>query len=975
MPRGQRGSRAASPVPSTEQEPGWPPNLKRSLNRNDAELAALTRLHAALRTLKRAIVDEYGEEALVQCVLEDGKRVPVSNVKETKEGGGENDEAPPLADEGDANATTEEEAPQPTRLEQLTAAFLLRMKLRRRLLNRLARRLHRVAHALDGGAVSAPFPPGHGDVVRRFVTEEAERSGFAAASIGNLDNARVIRKGDLEGMKRGMRKERELKGKLEKQRLRRLGKGGGEDNEEEEENPEAMEEVEPKSEVDLLLQGDEEDAALLAELAEYEPGYDKLYSVGPPPPLPPPTPTSPSKKGKSFEDAAEDKDAEEPKAEGAPPADAPAEKQVLQTALPLARTTDPHEVDDNGDYLAGPKSDTATGPSRAPFSLYLAPMRQLHPQERLAEWKRWTREMCEKIPDQATFDELGVGGRGVVFDEENRTTKREAETAVVRGKGKVLRKSVSPEKAEKPGEEDEDATMAEAGAGDEPKAEEDANAAEKKAEGKKGEDAEKKAELPKKQPIKAFSVNPVPSFHYQDLKRVKLLQNEIVSYTRVENKRERVHHYEVAYNKAYQQSIELQQKKATAIADYRKMEEEHKRLEEEFKRTGRQQLATDKSHWERRQFQLKDTKERYGDDAFTREVTNDVLQDMKDRVTVRTSDDVKPDGLGNYRLNEEATKAKREGDDVRATAATVLSHVLDGVERRCRDELAANETFVPPAVSDPHSTIAKYETQETMAQLHARKKDEAKRYIQALEAAFQKAEATRGHLWTKKTEAKGDSRGQTRKPQRSRKSYPTQQQQQLAHQRQMHQQQQLAQQRKMQMMQAQQIRAAAAQGPGGYPVPGQYYQPQPGQPAAASMMAMAAQQAQRNAASTQRHNQVMSAAQNAYGQPAPPANVAQLQGMVAQNLAAGGPPQQISVPGAAVARVPGQGPRYSYGDRYSNANVQARVNSDGTVAPPGVPKLLPDGTFARPSGRQRKGMDWDAVRGVWFPSAPGGEQG
>ena len=298
----------------------------------------------------------------------------------------------------------------------------------------------------------------------------------------------------------------------------------------------------------------------------------------------------------------------------------------------------------------------------------------------------------------------------------------------------------------------------------------------------------------------------------------------------------------------------------------------------------------------------------------------------------------------------------------------MLSHVLDGVERRCRDELAANKTFVPPTVSDPHSTIAKYETQETMTQLHAREKDEAKRHIQALEAAFQKAEVIRSQLWAKKTEAKGDSRGQARKPQRSRKSYPTQQQQQLAHQRQMA----AAQQRQMQMLQAQQIRAAAAQGPGGYPVPGQYYQPQPGQPAAASMMAMAAQQAQRNAASTQRHNQVMSAAQNAYGQPAPPANVAQLQGM--------GPPQQIAVPVqpgrlAVVERMPGQGPRYSYGDRYSNANVQARVNQDGTVAPPGVPKLLPDGTFARPSGRQRKGMDWDAERGVWFPSAPGGEQG
>ena len=28
---------------------------------------------------------------------------------------------------------------------------------------------------------------------------------------------------------------------------------------------------------------------------------------------------------------------------------------------------------------------------------------------------------------------------------------------------------------------------------------------------------------------------------------------------------------------------------------------------------------------------------------------------------------------------------------------------------------------------------------------------------------------------------------------------------------------------------------------------------------------------------------------------------------------------------------------------------------------------MPDGRFARPSGRQRKGCDWDYTRGVWVP--------
>lgn len=47
-------------------------------------------------------------------------------------------------------------------------------------------------------------------------------------------------------------------------------------------------------------------------------------------------------------------------------------------------------------------------------------------------------------------------------------------------------------------------------------------------------------------------------------------------------------------------------------------------------------------------------------------------------------------------------------------------------------------------------------------------------------------------------------------------------------------------------------------------------------------------------------------------------------------------------------------------------NVVARKQGDGTVLPVNL-KRLPNGEFARPIGRQRKGMKWDAVRGVWIP--------
>jgi len=66
--------------------------------------------------------------------------------------------------------------------------------------------------------------------------------------------------------------------------------------------------------------------------------------------------------------------------------------------------------------------------------------------------------------------------------------------------------------------------------------------------------------------------------------------------------------------------------------------------------------------------------------------------------------------------------------------------------------------------------------------------------------------------------------------------------------------------------------------------------------------------------------------------------------------------------------------KYGYGDKYSAINVNARKNPDGTVVPASTPKLLPDGRFSRPAGRQRKGMDWDSINGWWVPMPEGWEQ-
>jgi len=51
--------------------------------------------------------------------------------------------------------------------------------------------------------------------------------------------------------------------------------------------------------------------------------------------------------------------------------------------------------------------------------------------------------------------------------------------------------------------------------------------------------------------------------------------------------------------------------------------------------------------------------------------------------------------------------------------------------------------------------------------------------------------------------------------------------------------------------------------------------------------------------------------------------------------------------------------------KYSADKVKARIYSDGSVMPVSKPKMTKDGLYMRPAGRQRKGMDWDAVIGKW----------
>jgi len=68
------------------------------------------------------------------------------------------------------------------------------------------------------------------------------------------------------------------------------------------------------------------------------------------------------------------------------------------------------------------------------------------------------------------------------------------------------------------------------------------------------------------------------------------------------------------------------------------------------------------------------------------------------------------------------------------------------------------------------------------------------------------------------------------------------------------------------------------------------------------------------------------------------------------------------------SHVPAAESRPQSESKYSAARVRERIATDGTVAPVSEPKKTKDGLYLRPAGRTRKGMNWDAVRGIWVPA-------
>ena len=622
--------------------------LIRSLERNDTEISALMDLNRSLHSVKRAILRTCGENTLLdlgqgkltlasdrdELVVNNNnnnkkKKTSSDNSKEEEKEKEDNDDKnnkdtdSPPAESASSSSSSPPPPPLPSSIlpvtqegQHLCVDFLLRQKLRTRLLNRLIRRLHRVAHAMDGNDVYPPGPPKYGDLRLHIDTEEVQ-----------------------EFIKHFVEKEEALRKLVQAREEESLNIGKENAKEEQDGEDKVMEEGEakPEQEETKTVSGTDEaaqaaaaatsessiapaaasetsiaPAAAPATAAEEETGKndDKMDVDEPTSGDQPPTSAQEGAslegdKGKTNEDsAAPTKEEQAPKAEAevsqtttaeaedeeADPLEAcyevlrdykevyekiidPSTGQVHYTVL-----DDPHEED----YMAI-KFGAGVG----------AQHRSMSTKEKETEFKRWKASLLSRIPDQPTFEELGMKHR--VFqleerrkralkesqDEEGGEEEEEAEKSSPKKKVKAAEKNADAKDDDDDASSKEDAMEVdedaeEKGSADADETEDDKEDSQEEKDENEEEktdvdDAEEKDEAKNKDEkdgnekeedgdaalviAKPISLAAVPSFYSQDLKRIKMVHADLMATSIQEHARRRLEEVTRDYNAGTFQSV------------------------------------------------------------------------------------------------------------------------------------------------------------------------------------------------------------------------------------------------------------------------------------------------------------------------------------------------------------------------------------------------------------------------------------
>jgi hypothetical protein len=513
---------------------------------------------------------------------------------------------------------------------------------------------------------------------------------------------------------------------------------------------------------------------------------------------------------------------------------------------------------------------------------------QASSKEMAMEHKRWMTELLSKIPEQPTFEELGMKIR--VFELEKRR--------------KLCQDSFATSSTTA-ADDDDDVVKEET----ELKKQRTSSNADVDMEENKVPDAESDKKGERDYNRKKFSLEPVPSFYDQDYHRCLMIHNDLIQYSTTEKAKIAL----VEANKEYQEAF----KASSAVQNAKVVAEREKESVMRFYKNELHRFYNARAREFERWSSLKESFDQSKMNDLVRKmqaegvpITNDVSKAM----SLRDTDMVKRALAGAVdrvvAMNDPTEQAigtpyifqssMHSFDQTQKDVASSLAHVVDAVVKRSDsgwisneviDQVHGGEQFSPfHHKNNPETEIIAGPRGETWKDYIARVTIE----IDELNKKLAKCEEFRAQKWSKLVKVQGDMETAKQQRRNNRYSYSN------------------------------------------------------------------AQTALQTASNVQ---QTVAAMQMAKKEKAKAQTMTQYQAP-ARPVSTGYPPNRLAT---VVPSQDGSTNRYLYGDRYSADNVRARISADGSVVPVSMPKKTSDGLYMRPAGRQRKGMEWDAVNGRWVP--------
>lgn len=699
--------------------------LVRSLGRNDTDLAALLRVNASLAKLKEQLLEACGELVLLDLgsgrlsLLQDELHYhPHHGVEYTLS---------------------------PTQT-QLCVDFLLRMKLRRKLANRLIRRLNRVAQAMDGVDVSPPPPPRYGDL-RLHVSPDALQHFTKHQEF--LKKAREF----VESFKEGSTAEGTVK---------------------EEEREETA-----TSEPALVKSGGDETRAIKVDEAAAE---EKNGSSEDPKP-----------EGAQSADAPKEEQGEtnkngeaNPEVAAAKPATTPAESIPGDNAKPLSAPSAPTEVvgasqvkpiafkslqeayevlreyedayskvwDEDSQswtYVLTKQDSLPDYRAITAGAAIGATTRLLSMQEREQEFRRWQTSILARIPNQPTFEQLGMKNRVFMLEQRRKRCLEDIEGDAGTKEARDTKKHT----VESDHEDDYETKMDDVASQDGDATQNNEKpkkiqlAPRKKKETDENEDRPEQEQAQSEGPrlIKPMCLAAVPSFYDQDLNRVRAVHGDLMGFSLMEQTRQSIAEATNQYNagtfkyatliwgcnifltlflhvaahrrsnQLYDHRTRLQQNMSFFLqksrSDLVKVNNEHGLM-----------VAMAKQQWMKQKIE-------------------------HDQKRVKQ---FLPSTWGHLPFGTNATQQYQQRGGIQAMVAASLADIVDGVILLSEGKVANTKfaSFQAPAAP------ANHQTGESLQQQISRSENEFRLQLEQTNVQYQQSEEARQRAWTKMMKAKAE---------------------------------------------------------------------------------------------------------------------------------------------------------------------------------------------------------------------------